>query len=99
VVDEVDESVADRDCGVGNDGCTTSRCAIDLRSDAKVSPMNSPSRRSSSSRAGLTRIQGTDSSTVNLKYNQVKTITISILCTRNIALTTSKQSTYAMSNY
>jgi len=56
VVEEVDESVADRDCGVGNDGCTTSRCAIDLRSDAKVSPMNSPSRRS---RAGLTRIQGT----------------------------------------
>jgi len=50
VVDEVDESVADRDCGVGNDGCTTSRSAIDLRSDVKVSPMNSPS---SSSRAGL----------------------------------------------
>jgi len=55
----VADIVVDGDCGVGNDGCTTSRCAIDLRSDTKVSPMNSPSRRSSSSRAGLTRIQGT----------------------------------------
>ena len=55
----VADIVVDGDCGVGNDGCTTSRSAIDLRSDAKVSPMNSPSRRSSSSRAGLTRIQGT----------------------------------------
>ena len=59
VVDEVDESVAsivvDGDCGVGNDGCTTSRCAIDLRSNAKESLIDTTEREA----VGLTRIQGT----------------------------------------
>jgi len=40
---------------VGNDGCTTSRSAIDLRSNAKESLMDTTEREA----VGLTRIQGT----------------------------------------
>ena len=58
-IDDINEVVAnivvDGYCGVGNDGCTTIRCAIDLRSNAKESPMDTTEREA----VGLTRIQGT----------------------------------------
>jgi len=107
VVDEIKESAAnivvDGDCGVEMAGCTTrsQRVAHGL---AHMTPQKAV-------QAGLDSLEFKErqpnKELLNLlpwklssiRHIQVKTITISKSCARNIALTRSKLKTYAFSNY